>query len=195
MQPSLYIIAGCNGAGKSTASYSLLPDLLDCQEYVNADEIAKGLSPFNPAEMAILAGKLMLQRIEWLLNAAKTFAIETTLSAKSYAILVKKHKSSAIRSTSCTYGSRRSSRPKDRVARRVAEGGHNIQPDVIERRYWAGLENLRDIFLPIVDTWIIFDNSEGNQHLVATDKAIIDNLKYSQIIHSSQENEDNPDNK
>ena len=112
MQPSLYIIAGCNGAGKSTASYSLLPDLLDCQEYVNADEIAKGLSPFNPAEMAILAGKLMLQRIEWLLNAAKTFAIETTLSAKSYAILVKKHKSSAIRSTSCTYGSRRSSRPK-----------------------------------------------------------------------------------
>ena len=64
MQPSLYIIAGCNGAGKSTASYSLLPDLLDCQEYVNADEIAKGLSPFNPAEMAILAGKLMLQRID-----------------------------------------------------------------------------------------------------------------------------------
>ena len=70
-----------------------------------------------------------------------------------------------------------------------------FRSDVIERRYWAGLENLRDIFLPIVDTWIIFDNSEGNQHLVATDKAIIDNLKYSQIIHSSQEDENNPDNK
>lgn len=195
MQPSLYIIAGCNGAGKSSASYSLLPDMLDCQEYVNADEIAKGLSPFNPAEMAILAGKLMLQRIEWLLNAAKTFAIETTLSAKSYAILVKKAQKLGYKVNLVYIWLSSVKQAKDRVARRVAEGGHNIQPDVIERRYWAGLENLRDIFLPIVDTWIIFDNSEGNQHLVATDKAIIDNLKYSQIIHSSQENEDNPDNK
>lgn len=74
-KPTLYIIAGCNGAGKTTASYSVLPDLLQCQEFVNADEIAKGLSPFNPASVAIEAGKLMLQRINLLLSQHKTFAI------------------------------------------------------------------------------------------------------------------------
>jgi len=79
IKPTLYIIAGCNGAGKTTASYSVLPDLLECREFVNADEIAKGLSPFNPASVAIEAWKLMLQRIDLLLSQGKTFAIETTL--------------------------------------------------------------------------------------------------------------------
>lgn len=85
MKPLLYIIAGCNGAGKTTASYSVLPDLLNCREFVNADEIAKGLSPFNPESVAIEAGKLMLQRIDLLLSQRKTFAIETTLATRSYA--------------------------------------------------------------------------------------------------------------
>ena len=84
MKPTLYIIAGCNGAGKTTASYSVLPNLLQCREFVNADEIAKGLSPFNPTSVAIEAGKLMLQRIEVLLSQKKTFAIETTLATRSY---------------------------------------------------------------------------------------------------------------
>ena len=90
MTPTLYIIAGCNGAGKTTASYSVLPDLLECREFVNADEIAKGLSPFNPESVAIEAGRLMLQRINLLLHQGKTFAIETTLATRSYASLVKK---------------------------------------------------------------------------------------------------------
>lgn len=74
-QPTLYIIAGCNGAGKTTASMSVLPDVLDCREFVNADEIAKGLSPFKPEEVAVEAGKLMLQRIDYLLSKRATFAI------------------------------------------------------------------------------------------------------------------------
>ena len=90
MQPRLYIIAGCNGAGKTTASYSMLPDILQCREFVNADVIARGLSPFRPEQMAILAGKLMLQRIEALLDANETFAVETTLATKSYTMLIKK---------------------------------------------------------------------------------------------------------
>ncbi len=88
--PTLYVIAGCNGAGKTTASYSVLPSLLECREFVNADEIAKGLSPFNPESVAIEAGKLMLQRIDLLLGQQKTFAIETTLATRSYASLVKR---------------------------------------------------------------------------------------------------------
>ena len=78
--PKLYIIAGCNGAGKTTASYTVLPEMLDCREFVNADEIAKGLSPFNPESVAIDAGRLMLQRMDDLLIAGEDFAFETTLA-------------------------------------------------------------------------------------------------------------------
>lgn len=84
MSKNLYIISGCNGAGKTTASYTVLPEILDCREFVNADEIARGLSPFNPKSVAIEAGRLMLQRIEDLLAKDETFSIETTLATKSY---------------------------------------------------------------------------------------------------------------
>ena len=83
--PKLYVIAGCNGAGKTTASYTVLPEMLDCREFVNADEIAKGLSPFNPESVAIDAGRLMLQRMDDLLIAGEDFAFETTLATKSEA--------------------------------------------------------------------------------------------------------------
>ncbi|MEQ9422870.1 MAG: hypothetical protein RJQ09_00525 [Cyclobacteriaceae bacterium] len=80
----LYIIAGCNGAGKTTASYTILPDILDCKEFVNADEIAKGPSPFQPEKVAIQAGRLMLAKIKSLLDSGENFAFETTLATKSY---------------------------------------------------------------------------------------------------------------
>jgi predicted ABC-type ATPase len=86
--PTLYIIAWPNGAGKTTASYTLLPDMLDCREFVNADEIARGLSPFNPESMAFEAGRIMLQRIEQLVDSKTTFAFETTLSTLSYADMI-----------------------------------------------------------------------------------------------------------
>lgn len=82
--PNLYIIAGCNGAGKTTASYTVLPEILHCKEFVNADEIARGLSPFQPEKAAIQAGKIMLKRIEELIELNNDFAIETTLTTLSY---------------------------------------------------------------------------------------------------------------
>jgi len=88
--PNLYIIAGCNGAGKTTVAMAVLPEVLNCEEFVNADEIAKGLSPFHPEEMAIEAGKLMLKRIDTLLGQRKSFAMETTLATRSYKTLVKR---------------------------------------------------------------------------------------------------------
>lgn len=84
----LYIIAGCNGAGKTTASMTILPEVLKCREFVNADEIAKGISPFKPEEVAIEAGRIMLQRIDYLLRSGISFAIETTLATKSYRNLI-----------------------------------------------------------------------------------------------------------
>lgn len=178
----LYIIAGCNGAGKSTASYTLLPELLNCSEFVNADEIARGLSPFNPSGTAILAGKLMLQRIESLLAAKRSFAVETTLANKSYAILIRKARKLGYRANLLFIWLSSVEQAKARVAQRVSEGGHDIQPDVIERRYYAGLNNLAALYIPIVDTWTIIDNSEGKNTIVATSNKIYDPIKYSKII-------------
>ena len=81
---NLYIVAGCNGAGKTTASYTILPEILECKEFVNADEIAKGLSPFQPESVALEAGRIMIKRINKLIEKNKDFAFETTLSTKSY---------------------------------------------------------------------------------------------------------------
>lgn len=90
MEKHLYIISGCNGAGKTTASFTVLPEILDCKEFVNADEIANGLSPFNPGSVAIEAGRLMLERINQLLSVGESFSIETTLATRSYINLVKR---------------------------------------------------------------------------------------------------------
>ncbi len=90
--PQLYIIAGCNGAGKTTASYTILPEMLNCREFVNADNIAAGISPFNPENVAIEARRIMLQRIHTLMTENLTFAFETTLATRSYVSLIKQAK-------------------------------------------------------------------------------------------------------
>jgi len=87
--PNLYIMAGCNGAGKTTASYTILPEMLNCKEFVNADSIAAGLSPFNYESVAFEAGRIMLQRIHQLMEEKVDFAFETTLAAKNYVQLIK----------------------------------------------------------------------------------------------------------
>lgn len=102
--PNLYIIAGCNGAGKTTASYTVLPELLNCNEFVNADNIAAGLSPFNPESVAFEAGRIMLQRIEDLLNRGVDFAFETTLSTRSYVSLVKRAQQKGYEVLYCFFG-------------------------------------------------------------------------------------------
>jgi len=88
--PKLYIIAGCNGAGKTTASFTILPEILGCKEFINADEIAKGLSPFQPESVAVQAGRIMLARMDELLQKGETFAFETTLATKSYKQKIRK---------------------------------------------------------------------------------------------------------
>src|SRR5690606_2371059 len=92
IMPNLYIIAGCNGAGKTTASYTVLPEMLDCQEFINADEIAKGLSPFNPDKAAIEAGRIMLGKISHSIVNKIDFSFETTLATRSYTNIIKNSK-------------------------------------------------------------------------------------------------------
>ena len=133
--PKLYIIAGCNGAGKTTASYTVLPEMLGCKEFVNADEIAKGLSPFNPESVAIEAGRLMLQRMDDLLSEGSDFAFETTLSTRSYVKFIERAQAKGYFVTLLYFWLPTPEQAIERVATRVREGGHNIPSDVI-RRQW-----------------------------------------------------------
>ena len=155
---NLYIIAGCNGAGKTTASLTVLPDILHCYEFVNADNIAKGLSPFNVDGVAFEAGRIMLHRIHELLDKNIDFAIETTLATKTYASLIKKANSLNYQVHLIFFWLNSIELAKERVNQRVINGGHNILTDVIERRYKSGLINFNKIYNNIVDSWVIYDN-------------------------------------
>lgn len=182
-KPTLYIIAGCNGAGKTTASYSVLPDLLECREFVNADEIAKGLSPFNSESVAIEAGKLMLKRIDALLNERKTFAIETTLATRSYASLINRAHILGYVVVLIFFWLPSPEMAVARVAKRVSEGGHNIPTETIHRRYWLGLQNFFKIFSSIVDSWSIYDNMDSPNEL-ANESEILNYTIFNKIKES-----------
>ncbi|MCG9900365.1 MAG: zeta toxin family protein [Hydrotalea sp.] len=181
---NLYIIAGCNGAGKTTASFTILPEIIDCKEFINADEIAKGLSPFQPEKVSFEAGRIMLNRIAELLESNESFAFETTLSTVSYKQKVYEARQKGFNITLLFFWLQSVELAKERVKIRVTEGGHNIEPDVIERRYLRGIKNLFNIYLPIVDGALIFDNSFGKHILIAkqmigNDLEIIDSSKFT----------------
>ena len=163
----LYIISGCNGAGKTTASYTVLPDVLQCKEFVNADEIAHGLSPFNPEGMAIEAGRLMLQRIDGLLKNQENFSIETTLATRSYTRLVLRAQEQGYKVSLIYFWLSSPDLAIQRVAQRVRNGGHDIPRDVVIRRYQAGINNFFNIYMSDVDYWLLADNSNTPRIIVA----------------------------
>jgi len=161
MRKRLYILAGCNGAGKTTASKELIPEILDCQIFVNADEIAFQMSPFHPESVAIQAGRIMLSQIQELLHAGESFTFETTLSAKSYKSIILQAKELGYEITLIFMWLNSVELAIERVETRVKEGGHHIPTDTIRRRYKAGLLNLFKIYLPIVDNFMIFDSTNS----------------------------------
>ena len=186
MKKNLYIIAGCNGAGKTTASFTILPEILECKEFVNADEIAKGLSPFQPEKVSFEAGRIMLRRINELLESDENFAFETTLATKSYKSKILEAKKKNYNVTLLFFWLQNVELAIERVKIRVLEGGHNIEIDVIKRRYLNGIKNLFRIYLPIVDEVLIFDNSEGKHDLLAqktldTEIDILNNAKFEKL--------------
>lgn len=166
-EKTIYIIAGCNGAGKTTASFTILPEILDCKVFVNADEIAKGLSPFQPEKVAFEAGRIMLVRIESLLNSNISFAFETRLATKIYKSKLENAILNGYNIKLLFFWLPSVEMAINRVAIRVSEGGHNISTDVIERRYSRGIENLFKIYIPLCDEWAVFDNSDELPDLIA----------------------------
>ena len=156
---NIFIIAGCNGAGKTTASFTILPEILDCKEFVNADEIAKGLSPFQPENVSFQAGRIMLERIDELLNSGVDFAFETTLTTLSYINTIQLAKDKGYSISLLYFWLNDVNLAIERVKTRVNEGGHNIPEETIRRRYARGIVNLTTKFINICDFWIVIDNS------------------------------------
>ena len=186
----LYIIAGCNGAGKTTASFTILPEILGCKEFINADEIAKGLSPFQPESVAVQAGRIMLARMDELLQKGETFAFETTLATKSYKQKIEWAQANDYEVTLLFFWLDSPNIAKKRVAQRVAEGGHNIPLETIERRYYNGIANLFTIYIDMVDICYIFDNSEGRKELIAQKERHKDIVIYNNDKFNLMKNND-----
>lgn len=165
--PHLYVISGCNGSGKTTASFNFLPKILDCDEFINADEIARGLSPLNPNKAAIEAGRIMISKIDKLMKEGKDFAFETTLATRSYTRTIQKARSLEYQITLIYFWLDTVDLAFERVRSRVLEGGHCVPNPIIQRRYYSGIRNLFNLYITICDFWMIFDNSFSPSELIA----------------------------
>lgn len=191
--PNLYIIAGCNGAGKTTASLTILPEVLNCFEFVNADSIAAGLSPLNPESVSFEAGRIMLNRIRYLLNEKVDFAFETTLATRSYVSLIKVAKAKGYQVTLLYFWLSSPKFAEQRVDARVRNGGHNIPTEIIRRRYYRGLKNLITLYKDNCDKWIVVDNTYSTPTFIAeggmNHHYIVNNKVWESIIKLSQDGE------
>ena len=163
----MFIISGCNGSGKTTASYTLLPELLDCSEFVNSDEFAKSLSPFKPECAYIMASRHMLRKVQYLFNRREDFCIETTLATRSLLKMVRSAQKQGYFVTVLYLWLRNPDIAVQRVAAQVSAGGHNIPEETIRRRYQVGLNYLFHDYMPTCDKWILADNSEPPFRLIA----------------------------
>lgn len=184
--PNLFIIAGCNGAGKTTASFTILPGMLACKEFVNADEIARGLSPFQPESVSFQAGRIMVERINELLKTEVDFAFETTLTTLSYINTIKQAREKGYTINLLYFWLNDVGLAIERVKTRVSEGGHNIPEETIRRRYYRGIYNLTHRFTGICDYWFVIDNSERPFTFVAEGRGPVelkvhDHLVWQQI--------------
>lgn len=159
MERRIVIIAGPNGAGKTTFARDFLPQEAHCPDFINADLIAAGLSPFRPEAMALRAGRLMLEEIADRVRREDSFAFETTLSGLAYAQAIPRWRKAGYHVKLIFLSLPSVDMAVMRVAARVAQGGHDIPPEVIRRRFDAGLRNFHERYRQLVNAWNLYDNS------------------------------------
>lgn len=165
--PNLYIISGCNGSGKTTASYTVLPEMLGCTQFVNSDEFAKSFSPFDPSAASISAGRFMLLKIRYLLHRRDDFCIETTLATRSLMRTIEEAKALGYKITLLFFWIQSPDMAVKRVRDRVEAGGHSIPEHVIRRRYDMGLRYFFNDYMAVSDRWLLVDNSQNPFRLIA----------------------------
>lgn len=182
--PHLYLIAGPNGAGKTTFATRFLPEFVSVRQFVNADLIARGLAPFAPESAAIEAGRLMLQRIDALARQNADFGIETTLASRTLQTRLQVMKAASYQTHLTFLWLADPELAVARVKERVRQGGHSVPPTTIRRRYFSGLRNLFAVYMPLVDEWSIFDNSNANPVEIASRRGERARIKYPHIFEN-----------
>lgn len=158
-KPTIYVIAGPNGSGKTTFSTEFLPHFVDCRIFLNADLIAAGLSPFDPESQNVTAGRLLLSNVKLLMKERTTFGLETTLSGRSYVRLFRNAKRRGFRIVLFFLWLPSVSLALSRVKNRVVQGGHHVPSNMIRRRYRAGMRNLTTVYKPLIDEMWLYDAS------------------------------------
>ena len=168
--PNLFIIAGPNGAGKSTYVKRFLPEEMRCREFVNADLIAAGLSPYAPDQVAFEAGRIMLKRLRDLFERRQDFSFETTLTGFGYTHLLREMKEAGYRIRLDYLWIPNLDITRSRVKQRVKKGGHDIPDEVQQRRFGKGVRFLLEHYRPLVHYWRIYDNTGQDPHLVVEEE-------------------------
>jgi predicted ABC-type ATPase len=189
------VLAGPNGAGKTTAAHELVPDRLAIREFVNADDIARGLSPFNPEGAAVAAGRLMIERMRGLAGAGQSFAFETTCAGRAHLGFLERCKKDGWRVSLVYLWLPSPDAALARVAKRIRQGGHRVPPHVVVRRYWAGLVNMFNLYLPAANIVAIYDNSDQERVLIAertvdTALRVIDGTRWAAIERAANDRSD-----
>lgn len=169
MIPTLCILGGCNGAGKTTLARELLPRL-GLMRFLNADEVARGLSPLDPSLTAFRAGRLVLEEARSLIAAKASFALESTLSGKAQAGLIREAKAYGYRVLLHYIVIGSATQAVDRVALRVKLGGHHVPEDDIRRRYERSLRHFLEDYLPLADEWGLWENQSPPAAQIADSK-------------------------
>jgi len=188
---NVVMIGGPNGAGKTSWTVKNLSATLNIREFVNADEIARGLSPLDPEGSAVPAGQMMLERLNTLAKSGESFAFETTCAGRAYANFLKKCRAVGYRIALVFLWLPSADVAAARVARRVSQGGHRIPYDVVVRRYSSGLRNMRYLYLPLADSAFIYDNSDGLGILIAEKRegaafVVHNGDRWNQILEATQ---------
>jgi len=183
---NIYIIAGPNGSGKTTFAQEFLPDYVKCQHFVNADLIAQGLSPFSPQIAAMKAGRLVVEQLHEFANKNLDFAFETTLAGKTYVNYLKKMKRRGYQIHLFFLWIPSEKLALQRIKDRVAEGGHDVPALDVKRRFARSVRNFVQLYRPLLDSWMLFDNSGRIPKLIAEEKNrsanIIDGELFEKII-------------
>jgi predicted ABC-type ATPase len=187
MTPTLCILGGCNGAGKTTLARKLLPRL-GLMRFLNADEIARGLSPLDPSLTAFKAGRLLIEEARSLIAAKASFAIESTLSGKTYVTMIREAKSLGYRILLHYIVIGSGNQAVKRVALRVKLGGHDVPEDDIRRRFERSRKHFIEDYVPLADEWVLWDNaSPPHQRIADSGKHTLEQLQTMLISNRLQE--------